>query len=155
MLLSARPRAAACTRTGERERSTLFWYALGLGGLQHASAAPYVGHVWITLPALTGSVLLPLLYKIPDFNHRIDGYCHPALRRDCEADCAARSSVAARPASGSCASCRRLCSWACVLGKSCIRLAPEVLLQVYAPIHTRVLLVPTLHTSMNFVRKCK
>ena len=57
-------------------------------------------------------------YKTPDFSHRLGRCCHPAPRRDREADCVARSSVAARIASTSRASCCRLCSWACVLAKA-------------------------------------
>ena len=67
------------------------------------------GRVWI-MSRRCGppSALLLLLYEFsyekPDFG------CHPPLCEDCGDDCAAHSSVAARPASSSRACCRRASS---------------------------------------------
>ena len=76
-------------RMREHERSTPFWMTLGFGGLQNASTAPYIGDAWITF-------LAAAVAQDTRFQSRIRGCCYPAPRRDCEADCTARSSVAAR-----------------------------------------------------------
>ena len=153
-LLSVRPRAAANTWMRESKRSTLFWDTFGLDGLQQATATEHIGQVWITLSAMTDPVLLLPSYKTPDFSQSISGCCHPAPRQDCEADCSARSSVAARTASSS----SKLLPSAQLgvrLGKRCIRLAPKVLLLVDVPIHTRLLLVRTYEYKEPFCLECK
>ena len=137
LLLSARPRAAANTGTREREWSTL------LSGLPACSTCQ---HSRIYRAPLTAPVLLLLSCKSPDFRHGIGWCCHPAPRRGCEADCAARSSRAARTTCSSRASCCRLCSWACVLAKavfdsrlrSCFELVYGYIHEFYRYLHTSV-----------------
>ena len=71
LLHSTRPRAQSnsYTRTRERERTTRFWWPLGIGGRQHDNAAPSCVMVYVGTKPQALTLLLLLLYSSTRVNN--------------------------------------------------------------------------------------